>query len=258
MSRLRFGRTISLSPYRRLMADWLGFSWAIPLVTIERRIQIPEVVSARAAAAPKPGWLPCILKAFSIANREVPDFRRAFMTFPFRRLYEHATSTAAILVERDVNGESVAYTYRLSRLEDRSLAEIDARIRTVKTDPLASVSAFRGTDRFVRFPYLVRQIAIWIAMRVSGSIKERFIGTFACTSIHGAGATPIQPICLQTSILTFGTVEADGTLLLRLTFDHRVMDGVTAARGLVETEKALNGPILDELLACRVQMAKAA
>ena len=49
MSRLRFGRTISLSPYRRLMADWLGFSWAIPLVTIERRIQIPEVAAARTA-----------------------------------------------------------------------------------------------------------------------------------------------------------------------------------------------------------------
>ena len=258
MSRLRFGRTISLSPYRRLMADWLGFSRAIPLVTIERRIQIPEVAAARTSAMPKPSWLPCLLKAYAIANREVPEFRQTFLTFPYRRLYEHPSSTAAIMIERDVNGESVAYSYRLSRLEDRSLDEIDTRIRNVKSDPLDSVSCFRETDRFVRFPYFVRQLATWIAMRVSGSIKERFIGTFACSSIHGAGATLIQPVCLQTSIMTFGTVEPDGSLLLRLTFDHRVMDGVTAARGLVETEKALNGPILDELLACRVQMAKAA
>ncbi|MFO0936921.1 MAG: 2-oxo acid dehydrogenase subunit E2 [Gemmataceae bacterium] len=259
MSRLRPGRTVSLSPYRRVMADWLSFSRSIPLVSIERRIHIPEVAAARATARPKPSWLPCLLKAFSIANREVPDFRRAYMTFPYSRLYEHGSSTAAILVERDVKGESVAYTYRLSRLEDRSLVEIDERIRKAKTDPIDKISGFRGADRFVKLPYLIRKIAIWIAMRLSGSVKERFMGTFACSSIHGAGAVPIHPICLQTSILTFGTVELDGSLLLRLTFDHRVMDGVTASRGLVETEKALNGPILRELLALSsVKLNKAA
>ena len=258
MSRLRFGRTISLSPYRRMMADWLGFSRTIPLVTVERKIQIPEVAGARMTASPKPSWLPVILKAYAIANREVPEFRRAFLTFPYRRLYEHGSSTAAILVERDVNGESVAYTYRLSRLEDRSIAEIDERIRAVKSGSTETVSSFRCTDRFVRLPYLLRVLAIWIAMRVSGSVKERFIGTFACSSIHGAGATIIRPVCLQTSILTFGAVESDGSLVLRVTFDHRVMDGVTAAKGLVETEKALNGPILRELLGYQIKLAKAA
>lgn len=249
MSRPLKGRSIRLSPYRRLMAEWLTFGRSIPLVSIERKINVKKLISARLAAQPKPSWFPCILKAFSIASREVPEFRQAFMTFPFRRLYEHPVSSASILIERDVNGESVAYTYRLSRLEDRTLGEIDSRIRKAKNDPVSSVTSFRSTDRFARMPFLIRKLAIWIAMRASGQVKERFLGTFSCSSIHAAGAVPIQPICLQTSILTFGSVEPDGSLLLRLTFDHRVMDGVAAARGLVETENALNGPILEELLA---------
>ena len=41
--------------------------------------------------------------------------------------------------------------------------------------------------------------------------------------------------------------DSAGNLDVRLTFDHRVLDGATAARTLVELERVLLGPVLTEL-----------
>ena len=72
-------------------------------------------------------------------------------------------------------------------------------------------------------------------------------GTFGVTSVasHGAGVLCLIP--LLTSMLHYGLFDKAGMLDMRLALDHRVMDGVTAARVLVEFERTLNGDILNEL-----------
>jgi pyruvate/2-oxoglutarate dehydrogenase complex dihydrolipoamide acyltransferase (E2) component len=42
-------------------------------------------------------------------------------------------------------------------------------------------------------------------------------------------------------------IEPDGTVCVRLIYDHRVLDGAMAARALGKLEDVLNGPILNEL-----------
>jgi pyruvate/2-oxoglutarate dehydrogenase complex dihydrolipoamide acyltransferase (E2) component len=50
-----------------------------------------------------------------------------------------------------------------------------------------------------------------------------------------------------TTTLNYGQFEPDGTLDVRLTYDHRVLDGSTVARALVALEAVLHGEILAEL-----------
>ena len=62
-----------------------------------------------------------------------------------------------------------------------------------------------------------------------------------------AGATALNLVSPLPTALNYGLFAPDGTLDVRLHFDHRVLDGMPAARALAELEAELNGPILAEL-----------
>lgn len=243
------GRTLPFPRGRRLVADLLHFSRAIPHVTVERAVTVPEVAAARLAADPKPGWYPVLLKAFALAAARVPDLRRSLLTIPYHRLYEHAGSVATVTVERDLDGEPAVLLFNVRRPEATPLPEIDAKFRRAKTAPLWEVGEFRRMLRLGRLPAPLRRLAWWLGLRVSGAWREKYCGTFGATSTVAAGGTLVNPIGPLSSVFTFGPVGPDGSVLLRLVFDHRVMDGAPAARALVETEAALRGEVLAELRA---------
>ena len=96
---LPLGRNIPLSPARRLVCDWLHFSAQASYVSVERRMQLAPVAAARASAPLRPGWFPIMVKAFSLACRQHPELRRSYLSFPRPRLYEHAVSVAAMIME---------------------------------------------------------------------------------------------------------------------------------------------------------------
>jgi pyruvate/2-oxoglutarate dehydrogenase complex dihydrolipoamide acyltransferase (E2) component len=50
-----------------------------------------------------------------------------------------------------------------------------------------------------------------------------------------------------TSTLNYGVIAPDGSVDVRLTYDHRVLDGATVARALADLERVLNCEILAEL-----------
>ena len=56
---------------------------------------------------------------------------------------------------------------------------------------------------------------------------------------------------LLTSTLHCGMFDDRGNLPMRMTFDHRALDGANAARALVELEKVLLGEILEEVQGLR-------
>lgn len=58
----------------------------------------------------------------------------------------------------------------------------------------------------------------------------------------GAGITHVLP--LLTSQLHYGMIDRDGRLEMRVSFDHRVLDGAAAAQALADMERVL----LDELV----------
>src|SRR5262249_60928278 len=74
------------------------------------------------------------------------------------------------------------------------------------------------------------------------------IGTFGLSSYGNLGAENLHPISPLTTTLTYGPVDPDkGQVVVKLIYDHRVLDGAYIARRLGDIEEALTGPVLEEL-----------
>ena len=82
---------------------------------------------------------------------------------------------------------------------------------------------------------------------MSGDRRARHLGTWGVSVTAGLGAVGLRPLSPLTTNLGYGMVGADGSVDVRVTYDHRVLDGGTAGRALMELDEALNGPILAEL-----------
>ena len=50
------------------------------------------------------------------------------------------------------------------------------------------------------------------------------------------------------SILHYGAIDAEGNVSIRMTYDHRVLDGIGPSRALNEMEAFLRTEILNELM----------
>jgi hypothetical protein len=83
---------------------------------------------------------------------------------------------------------------------------------------------------------------------MSGLKRSKRFGTFGLSSYGALGAEQIHPISPLTTTLTYGPIDpVTGRVIVKLIYDHRVLDGAYVARRLRDVEDVLNGPILDEL-----------
>src|SRR5262249_36204096 len=117
----------------------------------------------------------------------------------------------------------------------------------VKEAPVESIVDFRRGLEFARLPWPLRGWLLWLGLHASGRWRERFFGTFSVTSPAAAGAGMLHLITPVACTPLYGRFDERGRLDVRLTFDHRVLDGATAARALVVMESVLKGAILEEL-----------
>ena len=95
-------------------------------------------------------------------------------------------------------------------------------------------------------PWPLRQLLWWGGLNVFGGMRSRHFGTFGLSSLGALGASLLHMVPLLTSTLHYGMFDTTGRLDVRLSFDHRVFDGATAARALAELEGVLLGPIVSE------------
>lgn len=241
------GRSIPLSPARRLMCDLMHASRPLPLISIERLIDLRAVRDARRRCADPPSWYAIITKAFALVALRRPALRTSFLTFPWPRLYEHAFSVATLPVERRIGDEDAVLFNQLWEPEARTLAELHLEIRRLKSVPLDQEPMFRNLLRLSRFPRLVRRFFWWLGLRVNGYWRMVQFGTFGVTGVAGLGASLLHFLSPLTCNLAVTAFQPDGTAFLRLVWDHRVMDGVAPARTLADVESCLNTEILREL-----------
>ena len=241
------GRRLALSPMRRLAVDLLRACRGIPTVTAERRLELRELVAARRRAPARPAWSVLVAKAFALVAADTPALRQSYIGFPRPHLYEHAEPVASVVVEREYRGQHVVFYVQLRQAHKRSIADLDAQLRHAKEAPVEGVASFRVPLRLARLPGLVRRFVLWLCFHASGRLRECHAGTFGLTSPACEGAGMLHLITPLTATLHYGLLDAGGGLDMRLTFDHRVLDGAAAARALVALEKALRGPILDEV-----------
>ena len=245
------GRSYPLSPFRRLVTDVMNCRRQVPTATVERRLDLAALVAARQDCTPRPSWAAVFAKAFALVARSHPELRRSYLPFPRPRLYEHPSSTAAINVERQLADEAVVTQCLIRRPDNRSLTELDGIVRSFQDEPLDRLRWYRRAVAMSRVPWPIRPLLWWGALNVCGRRRCHNFGTFGLSSVAAQGAGLLQLIPLPTSTVHYGLFTEAGDLDVRLTWDHRVMDGAVAARILVELERTLQGKILAELTRMR-------
>lgn len=240
------GRSYAVSHFRRLVVDLMHFSGRVPSITIERRMDLGALVTARDLCQPPPTWSAIFTKSFAVVAARRPELRTAYLTFPWPRFYEHPCNIATLNVDRQLEAERVVLYTHVVRPEECTLYEIDARIREHQEQPVASLPSYRAAVRLSRLPWPLRQFIWWGGLNVFGGMRAKHFGTFGLSSLGALGASLLHMVPLLTSTLHYGMFDATGRLEVRLSFDHRVFDGATAARALADLEEVLLGPILEE------------
>jgi hypothetical protein len=246
MSKQR-GRRIALSLPRRLLCDMLHFARKVPTVPVQRRMNLAPVAAARAAAEPRPSWCAVFAKAYALVAAARPELRRDYLAFPWPHVYEHPDSVATVTVERQYDDETAVFFVPIQTPREFSLARIDARLRHCKDSPVHMVGAFRRLLLFGRLPRPLRRFLWWLVLNCLPHKRAKMLGTYGVTVYAGLGAASLHPLSVLSTTLNYGVMEADGSVDVRLVYDHRVLDGATVARALADLEEVLNGPIADEL-----------
>lgn len=247
------GKTLRLSAPRTFITDLARVAREVPSVPIERRMNVASLTEAREVADPRPGWCAIFIRAYSLVAARWPELRRAYISFPWPRLYEHPINMATVAIERRVQGEDAVLFAQLRAPEHQSVAAIEAYLRHCKEAPLENIGFFRRILTVSRLPRPLRWLIWWIGYHASGRNRAKHIGTYGVSVISGHGAQALRLICPLTTALDYGIIDDNGEVDVRLTIDHRVLDGATAARVLADMEQVLNLEVLAELQRMRIR-----
>jgi hypothetical protein len=240
------GKFKSIGLARRLVIDLMHVS--VPLVVVKKTLKLDRLAQARAQLTARPGWTPIIAKAFCIVARDEPWLRTFYMKYPWPHFYEVPRSVAMAAIVRDSFDKDVPILLKIGSADEMPLSTVDAVLQSGKSAPLNEVPALERVMRITKLPMPLRR-AFWaFGLHVARQRANNF-GTFAITSLATTGSETVVLNSPGPSMMTYGLVKPDNTMEILLHWDHRIYDGVLAARALQKLEDVMNGAIVDELLA---------
>jgi hypothetical protein len=240
------GRALKLSASRRLVGDLMWFSISVPRVTVQRRMNLGPLLLARKSLSIRPSWTVVFLKGYALLAEQMPELRRAYVKLPWPQLYEYPVSIASLAYEREYEGEQAVLLSRIKKPEHRSIEELDAWVREMRSEPVLKVKEFRRALRIARMPMLLRRPLMWLGLNI-GRQRANYFGTFQLSVYSGLGAESLNPLTPLTTLFNYGSIGEDGSVTVRIHYDHRVLDGANVARALVKFEEILNGVVADEV-----------
>ena len=241
------GRRVPLSLPRRWIVDVMHLSRGMPYFVADRRMNLADLVSARAELANPPPWPALFVKAYSLVAHRRPELRRSFQPFPWAHFYEADVSVASVAVAREYLGESAVFFALLQAPDQQSLVQLGGHLHDFKTKPVEQIRPFARLIRYTRYPKPIRRFLWWLGMNLTGKHRAKSIGTFGLTTVSSRHAGLLHVLSPCATTLTYGPLAPDGTVDVRLSADHRVLDGLTAALALEELEAQLRGAVLKEL-----------
>ena len=155
------GRRVGLSLPRRWMVDVMHFSRGMPYFVADRRMNLAELVSARAALANPPPWPALFVKAYSLVAHRRPELRRSFQPFPWAHFSEADVSVASVAVAREYLGESAVFFALLQAPDQQSLVQLGGHLHDFKTKPVEQIRPFARLIRYTRYPKPIRRFLWW-------------------------------------------------------------------------------------------------
>lgn len=242
-----------MSPARKFVADMLHFAKQVPSIPVARAMNVAAVTEARGMCPARPSWTALFMKAYGIICQRHPGLRQALIAWPWEHLYEHPISVCGAVIEREHCGEHILLGVQIRAPEGKTLQEIDEYLRRVKETPIEQIGYFRRVFFMGMLPKWLRRFLWWSTLHLSGYKRAKRLGTFGLSSYGRLGAEQIHPLGPLTTLLTFGPISSTGEVVVKVVYDHRVLDGAEVARFLAEMEHVLHQEIAGELrqLACR-------
>lgn len=241
------GRGVRITGTRRFIIDLIHFARKVPSVPVSRTIDVSRLFDARDAHPARPSWSLLFMKAYALVCAAHSPLRRAYLGFPWARLYEHPQTNCALALERSLDGDDGIFVGLFRAPEAQTIDQLQEGLDFYKNQPLRQVGFFRQTLNMNLVPTPLRRFLWWSTLNVSGFKRAKRFGTFGLSSYGALGAESIHPISPLTTTLTYGPISSDGHVVVKLIYDHRVLDGAYIARRLADIETTLNGPILHEL-----------
>jgi hypothetical protein len=241
------GRILPISGPRRFIIDLVHFARQVPSTPVSRLVNVSALMEPRASHPLRPSWALLFMKAYALVGMQHPPLRRALLEFPWPRIYEHPWMNCALAIERTFQGDHGVFVGLFRAPEQQTICQLQEALRFYKNQPLERVGIYRRALKFSRVPQPIRRLFWWSTLNVSGFKRAKRFGTFGLTSYGALGAESLHPISPLTTTLTFGPISSSGEVIVKLIYDHRVLDGAYVARRLRDIETTLQGAIADEL-----------
>jgi hypothetical protein len=242
------GRYLPLTGPRRFIGDLVHFAQKVPSAPVSRVFDVTAVLEPRGRHPLRPSWACLFMKAYALVGSEHPQLRRSYLEFPWPRLYEHPWMNCALAIERSYRGEEGVFVGIFRAPEKQSVSQLQQALSWYKNEPLEKVGFYRMALRFSHVPTPLRRMFWWGTLNLSGYKRCKRFGTFGLSSYGNLGAENLHPISPLSTTLTYGPIDAGtGRVVVKLIYDHRVLDGAYIARRLRDIEEALNGPVMEEL-----------
>ena len=240
------GKVRPISLPRKLVIDLMHAS--VPLVVVKRTMRLERLAAARAKLTARPSWTTIVAKAFCIVARDEPWLRTFYLKWPWPHFYELPRSVAMAAIVRDSLDPDVPVLMKIGSVDELSLAETDAILMCGKNAPLDEVPHLKRILKITRLPLPLRRL-LWAFSLNVGRQRANHFGTITITSIASLGSETVVANTPGPSLISYGMVRPDHTMELLFHWDHRIFDGILAARAMQKLEDVMNGEIADELLA---------
>ncbi len=241
------GIHIPMTPERRLVCDLTNLSRRVPLVPIERLIDVREVQQLRKRVRPKISWQVIMMRAYALAAVDFPELRRVYVRWPRAYYYQHPVSVCLLTISRQINGQEQLMFARFPQPENHTLLQLQEMFNDYRRLPIHELKQLQHQRRFSRMPWLVRKTGWHLMTDWMPSCRARQMGTFGM-SLSGLrdtlGTFHAGP---STTILGYDQLCRGGQARVTLTFDHRVLDGKPAMDALDLFRKYLQRIVRNEL-----------
>jgi hypothetical protein len=238
-------RWVAVSINRRLVLDGLSFARRVPLFPAEKIFDLSEIAALRKSLKVRISWAAIFVKAYSLAAQRHAPLRRTYIRWPWPHMVEEPFSTAMVVVNRQFLNEDRICWGRLIRPAADTLLDLQRQLDAYQNAPVERI--FSQQLRLCRMPTMLRRLLLWWNMNFAGRKRAKRLGTFTMSTLAGQGVMNRMHQSFLTSSLTYGPLDENGHAVVTLLCDHRVIDGIVAARALADLEAALHGAIREEL-----------
>lgn len=230
---------------RLIVNDIVRLARDIPAFPVERPFDLAELERARRTCGVRIGWAALFVKAYAVVARDMPELRSWYVPGWFPRIATSSESVASLSINRVIDGRDVLYFARLASPDSQPLERLQELIAKYQAGPVEEL--FKRQHELGLLPAWMRRLVLRWNRDSVGSKRATRLGTFSLSTLAGLGAlNRMHPSPLATS-LSYGPLDASGRCLVTLLCDHRVLDGVPAAKALNRLEQVLRDTIAAEL-----------